>query len=82
MKYRLSPREIPRAEPEGFPQGSGDISSYTPTQVTIQSFSITSTSQYFLVLGLPGLRRPHYEKILASRGRSIVTVVFQYSIIW
>ena len=40
MKYRLSPREIPRAEPEGFPVGSGDISSYTPTRVTIQSFSI------------------------------------------
>ena len=82
MKYRLSPREIPRAEPEGFPEGSGDISSYTPTRVTIQSFSITSTSQYFLVLRPPDLRRPQYEKILASRGRSIVTVIFQYSIIW
>ena len=44
MKYRLSPREILRAEPEGFPEGSGDISSYTPTQVTIQEFSITSIS--------------------------------------
>ena len=41
-------------EPEGFPEGSGDISSYTLTQVTIQSFSITSTSQYFLVFGPPG----------------------------
>ena len=37
-------------EPEGFPEGSDNISSYTPTQVTIQSFSITSTSQYFLLL--------------------------------
>ena len=37
-------------EPEGFPEGSGNISSYTLTQVTIQQFSITSTSQYFLVL--------------------------------
>ena len=81
MKYRMSPREISWALHEGFPEGSGDISLYTPTQVTIQSFSITSTSEYFLVLGLPGLRRPQYEKILASRGRSIVTVVFQYSII-
>ena len=33
--------------------GSGGISLYTPTRVTIQSFSITSTSQYFLVLGPP-----------------------------
>ena len=47
MKYCLSPREIPRAEPQGSPEGSGNISSYTKTQVTIQSFSITSTSQYF-----------------------------------
>ena len=30
MKYRLSPREIPRAEPEGFPEGSDDISSCAP----------------------------------------------------
>ena len=37
-------------EPEGNPEGSGNISLFTPTQVTIQSFSITSTSQYFLVL--------------------------------
>ena len=46
MKYCLSPREIPRAEPEGFPEGSGDISLYTLTLVTIQSFSITSTNEY------------------------------------
>ena len=46
MKYCLSPREFPRAEPGGFPEGSGNISLYTPTQVTIQSFSITSTSQF------------------------------------
>ena len=30
-----------RAEPKGFPEGSGNISSYTPTRVTIQSFPIT-----------------------------------------
>ena len=52
MKYCLIPREIPRAEAEGFPEGSGDISSYIPTLVTIQSFSITSTSEYLLVLAL------------------------------
>ena len=53
MKYCLSPREIPWVDPEGFPSGSGDISLYTPTRVKIQSFSISSTSQYFLVLGPP-----------------------------
>ena len=66
MKYRLSPREIPRAEPEGFPEGSGDISSYTPTLVTIQSFSITSTSEYFLVYGLPLERKPNIFPYWAS----------------
>ena len=66
MKYRLSPREIPRAEPEGFPEGSGDILSYTPTLVTIQSFSITSTSEYFLVFGLPLERKPNIFSYWAS----------------
>ena len=37
-------------EPEGFPEGSGNISLYTLTLVMIQPFSITSTSQYFLIL--------------------------------
>ena len=59
MKYRLSPREIPREEPKGFPEGSGDILSYTPTRVTIQSFSITSTSEYFPVFGFQ--RRPNMD---------------------
>ena len=39
MKYSLSPREIPKAEPERFPKGSGYISQYIPTRVTIQKFS-------------------------------------------
>ena len=42
MKYCLNPKEIPRAEPEGL----GNISSYTLTLVTTQSFYITSTSQF------------------------------------
>ena len=62
MKYRLSPREIPRAEPEG----SGDISLYNPTLVTIQSFSITSTSEYFFVFGPPLERRPNIFPYWAS----------------
>ena len=38
MKYSLSPREILRAKPEGFPEDSGYISLYIPSQVTIQTF--------------------------------------------
>ena len=41
------------------PEGSGDISSYTLTLVTILSFSTTSTSEYFLVCGPPLKRRPN-----------------------
>ena len=48
MKYSLSPREILKAKPEGFPEGSGYISSYFLTQVTIQTFSITNPALTFL----------------------------------
>ena len=48
MKYSLSTREIPRAEPEGFPEESGYISPYIPTGVIIQTFSISKS--IFLVL--------------------------------
>ena len=42
MKYSLRPREIQGAKSEGFPEGSGYISLYFPTRVTIQTFSITT----------------------------------------
>ena len=42
MKYSLRPREMPRAKAEGFPDGSGYISSFFLTRVTIQTFSITN----------------------------------------
>ena len=41
MKYRLSPREIQRAEPEGFSEGSGYILLYILPQVMIQILSIS-----------------------------------------
>ena len=41
VKYSLSRREIPRAEPEGFPEGSGYISQYILTWVTIQTISFS-----------------------------------------
>ena len=40
MKYSLSMREIPRAEPKGFLEGSGYISLYILTGVIIQYSSI------------------------------------------
>ena len=42
MKYSLSPREILRAKPKGFPEGSDYILLYFLTRVTIQKFSITN----------------------------------------
>ena len=52
MKYSLSTREIPRAEPKGFPEGSGYISPYIPTRVIIQIFSISKS--YTSSIVLPG----------------------------
>ena len=46
--YSLSPKEISRANPEGFPKGSGYILLYFPTWVPIQSFSITTPALTFL----------------------------------
>ena len=37
VKYSLSPREIPRAPPSGFPLCSGHISPYIPLLVKIQT---------------------------------------------
>ena len=74
MKYSLSPREIPRAKPKGFPEGLCYISSYFLIRVTIQTFSITKSS-----IDLPGRSileevilhiastAGQYGKILSSR---------------
>ena len=48
MKYSLSPREIPRAKPEGFPEGLGYISLYIP----IKTFSITTSAVSFLEINI------------------------------
>ena len=46
MKYSLSPR----AEPKGFPEGSGYISPYIPPLVIIQTFSISKRNTSSIVL--------------------------------
>ena len=43
VKYSPSKRDIPRAEPKGFPKGSGCISPYILTKVIIQTFSISKS---------------------------------------
>ena len=43
LKYSLSTRELPRAEPNGFPEGSSYILPYIPTWVIIQTFSISKS---------------------------------------
>ena len=52
MIYSLSPREIMRTKPKGFPEGSGYRSSCIPTQVTIQTFSITTPALSFLEINI------------------------------
>ena len=64
VKYTLSTREIPRAEPEGFPEGSGYISPYIPTWVVIQTFSISKS--YTSSIVLPG--RAILEKLILRIG--------------
>jgi hypothetical protein len=52
MKYKVSLREISRAEPNFFPEGSGHILTLIPTLVIIQIFSISKT--YTPSIVLPG----------------------------
>ena len=52
MKYSMSTREVPTAEPEGFPGGSCYISPCIPTRVIIQTFSISK--HYSFNIDLPG----------------------------
>ena len=50
MKYSLSKREIPRVGPKGFLEGSGYISPYILTSVIIQTFSISKSYAFSIVL--------------------------------
>ena len=52
MKYSLSPRKIPKAEPGGFSKVSGYFSPYILTQVIIQTLSIYKS--YTSSIALPG----------------------------
>ena len=60
MKFSLSSREIPRAEPEGYPEGSGYISQYIILKdgiLRFNSFNITSKrGVYFTVHSLGSIR--------------------------
>ena len=40
IQYSLSPREIPRAEPDGFPEGSGYISQYIQLESQYKHFHL------------------------------------------
>ena len=59
MKYSRSPREIARAKPEGFAEGSGYILSYNPTPVTIQTFSIKTPALTFLEINIRRVYFPY-----------------------
>ena len=52
MEYSLSPNEMLRAKPEGFPEGSGYILSYIPTRVTLHTFPITTPALSFLEINI------------------------------
>ena len=92
MKYRLSPRDFPRAQVifHHIPRVESQYShSQLPLEVNIGFVSC----EYFLVLSILDVNIFSYWGFLASGGpntrkyclvevyRSIVTVIFQYSII-
>ena len=52
IKYSLSQREILRATPKRFPGGSGYISLYIATPLTIQTFLITTAALTFLEINI------------------------------
>ena len=58
-KYSLSLWKILRAKPEGFPEGTGYISSYIPTWVTIDTFSITTSAVSFLEINIGRVYSPY-----------------------
>ena len=66
VKYSLSMREIPRAEAEEFPEGSGYISMYIPTWVIIPTISISKS--YTSSIALPG--RAILEELILSIGQA------------
>ena len=66
MKYSLSTREILRAEPKGFPQGSGYISLYILTRVIVHTFSISKS----------------YTSSIVLSGRAILEELILYCIVY
>ena len=52
MKYSLTTREIPRTEPEGFPEGSGYNSMFIQILVITQTFPISKN--YNSIIVVPG----------------------------
>ena len=67
MKYSLSPREILRAKPKGFSEGSGYISEDIPTRVTIQTFSIRTPALSFLEINIGRVDSPYCSDSWAIR---------------
>ena len=49
MKYSLSPKKIPRAEPEGFSKGSSYISLYILNQIIRKTLSISKNDTSSIV---------------------------------
>ena len=59
--------EILRAKSKGCPEGSGYISLYIPTRVTIETFSITTLALTFLEINIGRSDSPYYSDSWAIR---------------
>ena len=74
VKYSLSTREMPRAEIKGFTEGSVFISSYIPTRVIIQIFSISKSYTSSIVLH----GRAILEELILRIGQAAGAIFSQY----
>ena len=64
MKYSLSTREIQRAEPKGFPEGSGYISPYIPPLIIIHiQYAVWSSKKQY---GAVRSSTEHYGAVRSS----------------
>ena len=77
MKYCFSPREILRAKPKVFPDGSEYISSYILTGVTIQTFSHTFPALNLLEIYIGRVDSPYCSNSWAIR-ENITQLIEQY----
>jgi hypothetical protein len=71
----------PKGKADGFPDGSGSLSLYIPTRVTIQTFSITTPALSFLEINIGRVDSPYCSNSWAIRENIAHTRELNFNII-